>query len=181
MRSKDHIRAQTVSPTKSFQSGGSSSNNQGILNKFKDWDDESQEIEPKTKYPEKVSRSPQSPGERLKRLADAAQKISHDSDYGPNAKPSEHNFNERKSRRFLYPKQLESAGEAEICGDSWEPSSSTDFFGTNVFQNSNYQSATQEQRTESFQVFKQCGRGNNTLASKQLHRKFSHLEKAYQH
>ena len=181
MRSKDHIRAQTASPAKSFQSGGSSSNNQGILNKFKDWDDESQEIEPKTKHPEKVSRSPQSPGERLKRLADAAQKTSHDSDYGQNAKPSEHNFNERKSRRFLYPKQLESAGEAEICGDSWEPSSSTDFFGTNVFQNSNYQNATQEQRTESFQFFKQCGRGNNTLASKQLHRKFSHLEKAYQH
>ena len=125
--------------------------------------------------------SPNSPGERLKRLAKTL-------------KNDETSLHCNKTRRFLYPQRPDPAPrkksvESANNFDSWEPSSSTDFFGTNFFKNEPTfqrkdvsETNTVDDENDPFDAFNQTihMRSNNAFASKELERKFSQVEKAYE-
>ena len=186
VRSKDLKSVQPISPVKSFTAKGSSTNNKGLLNKFKDWDEDSSEemaemVDLYETSDQNDLGSPNSPGERLKRLAKTL-------------KNDETSLHFNKTRRFLYPQRPDPAPrkksvESANNFDSWEPSSSTDFFGTNFFKNEPTfqrkdvsETNTVDDENDPFDAFNQTihMRSNNAFASKELERKFSQVEKAYE-
>ncbi len=183
-RSHDSDYIKPKSPIKSFAAKGNSINNRGLLNKFNTWgEDSSQEGEEVNAYDDHGGQSnvgsPSS--ERLKRLAE---KITDKDSADHISKSGQNLLQSNRPRRFLYPQRSDSNEEHPVDtagtegGASWEPSS---FFGTDFFE----KDQTHENRTKREHFFKDGNNEfgsfrNNAFATKQLERKFSQVEKAYE-
>ena len=181
-RSTNVKGAKPTSPVKTLSAGGSSSNNRGLLNKFKDWGSDSDDKED-TGRPHEQKQNPGSPGERLKKLADAAQNLNN----------GQQSPTRNKVRRFLYPKRDPPPDETRLQGGNalgttassdndaaWFPAESANFFSGEFFElerNSGIDPAVVE---DIFDPFMEPSKRNNAFANEVLAEKFSRMEKAYQ-
>jgi hypothetical protein len=167
--------------------GGKSSSNLGLLSKLKDIGSDSDDKDDDTAKPPK---SPLSPGERLKMLAVAADRVE-------NVPETQHRLLDRK-RRFLYPKRGPSLEKERMKstaadlqpqtndgGDSaWLPTEHMDVFDEDFFhtRRENTGNANDSNRNE-FHPFDPFGgvAVNDSFAHEVLAEKFSRMEKAYQY
>lgn len=165
--------------------GGTSSSNQGLLSKLKDIGSDSDDKEDDVVESPK---SPLSPGERLKRLAVAADRVEKNPE-------TQHHLLDGK-RRFLYPKRGHSLEKERLNrivtdpqpqtndgGDSaWLPEEHTDAFNEDFFQirRENDGNAKKSYRDECHPFDPFGGVAiNDSFANEVLAEKFSRMEKAY--
>jgi len=181
-RSTNVKRAKPTSPVKTLSAGGSSSNNRGLLNKFKDWGSDSDDKEDIGR-PHEQKQNPGSPSERLKKLADAAQKLNN----------GQQSPIRNKERRFLYPKRDPPPDETRSQGGkavgtttssdndaAWFPTESANFFRGEFFELERKSGKDPAAVEDIFDPFMEPLKGNNAFANEVLAEKFSRMEKAYQ-
>jgi hypothetical protein len=165
--------------------GGTSSSNQGLLSKLKDIGSDSDDKEDDVVESPK---SPLSPGERLKRLAVAADRVEKNPE-------TQHHLLGGK-RRFLYPKRGHSLEKERLNsivtdpqpqtndgGDSaWLPEEHTDAFNEDFFQirreNAGNPKESYPDECHPFDPFGGVAI-NDSFANEVLAEKFSRMEKAY--
>ena len=187
-RSTNVKSIQPKSPVKTLSAGGSSMNNRGLLYKLKDWGSDSDEKEDFGKLHEQ-QQNPNSPGERLKKLGDVAQKLKNDTS-------SQQSPIRNKERRFLYPKrdpppretriQTVNASKTARIADNdaaWDSTESANYFRGEILDSEKKQTRKEAYQgtaaDEIFDPFVEPSRGNDTFANEVLAEKFYRMEKAY--